>query len=333
MPGSVHSSVRLFFCLIGLWLPGAVAASTSNTLTVGVLQFGTVRWELDVIQRHQLGQQQNLEIRVVPLASNQATLTALQSGAVDMIVGDWIWAAKQRQFNRHYAFFPYSNAVASLYVADDSDIKSFADLRGKRIGVAGGPVNKSWVLYKAYAKKEFDFDLMGDAQIKFAAPPILNKLMMKSELDAVINFWHFGARLEAAGYRTLVDIETVFSAFDITAQAPVLGWLFKKQWAEANADALNRFLAVSYQARSKLLQDDAEWERLQPLENFENDTLRTLLREGYRQGIPRRSGMAERDATQRLFSVLRSEAGDDLTGSLTQLPDNLFWTSSVLPAQ
>ncbi len=349
MRWQLHNLFSITFSLpqqLRLWLASIICALLSvitpaqafaqerlDTIKVGVLQFGTVRWELDVIEREQLAAKYNLEIQITPLASNQATLTALQSGAVDIIVADWIWAARQRKFDRKFSFYPYSSSAASLMVAADSGIESLADLKGKKIGVAGGPVNKSWILYQAYARKNHQMNLRTDAVIKFAAPPILNELILKGDLDAAINFWHFSARLQQQGLHRLVDMNQVLTSLGITTPAPVLGWVFKTHWAQRNAGLLDRFIAVSYQARERLLNEDEQWQQLKPLQTVKNGELRRLLRDDYRAGIPRYWGAAQQTATRKLFEVLRTEAGADLAGQLIELPGDLFWKNSVLPVQ
>jgi len=332
---SLHATFIRFCLSISAMLLAnySLAGADLPTLKVGVLEFGTVRWELDVIERHKLASEHGFELQVVPLASNQATLTALQSGAVDMIVGDWIWAARQREFQRNYQVFPYSSEAASVMVAKDSAIISFADLQGKTIGIAGGPVNKSWILYKAYAKKVYNLDLEQDAHIKFAAPPILNELMLKGELDAVINFWHFSARLKERGLVELVSMDEVLAAFDLDSSIPVLGWLFKSQWAKSHAELLESFLSASFAARELMQQQDNEWLKIAALQNIESPALRTLLRDDYRKGIPQHFGAAEINATNQLFDLLRAAGGKEFSGALTQLPDDLFWKSSVLPTR
>src|SRR6202041_2756961 len=55
-------------------------------LRIGILKFGSVAWQLDVIGRHGLDRAENLRIEIVELASNQATLVALQAARVDIIV-------------------------------------------------------------------------------------------------------------------------------------------------------------------------------------------------------------------------------------------------------
>jgi NitT/TauT family transport system substrate-binding protein len=65
-------------------------------LKVGVLAFGTVNWELDVLKHNKLDIKNGFELEVVKLASKNATSIALQSGSVDIIVTDWVWVNTQR---------------------------------------------------------------------------------------------------------------------------------------------------------------------------------------------------------------------------------------------
>jgi len=82
------------------------ADSPAATLRVGVLQFGTVGWELDVMQAHHLAQKRGLNLKIVPLASGDASTVALQGDAVDIIVSDWIWVTRQRADGMNVSFAP-----------------------------------------------------------------------------------------------------------------------------------------------------------------------------------------------------------------------------------
>src|SRR5262249_59473080 len=63
------------------------------------------------MQTHGLAAREGVEPRVVALASPNATSVALQGGAVDLIVTDWIWVSRQRAQGRLYTFVPYSLTV------------------------------------------------------------------------------------------------------------------------------------------------------------------------------------------------------------------------------
>ena len=143
---------------------------------MGVLKFGTVHWELDVIETHRFDEAHGIDMRIVELGSKRATAVALQGGGADIIVTDWIWVSRQRAEGRDYAFVPYSLAVGGLIVRPDAGIAELADLRGRQVGVAGGPVDKSWLLLQAYAKQA-GMDLSEAVEPTFGAPPLLNELI------------------------------------------------------------------------------------------------------------------------------------------------------------
>ena len=143
---------------------GHAAESNPATVRVGVLQFGTVMWELDVVQANKLAQKRGLNLKIVPLASGDASTVALQGGAVDVIVSDWIWVTRQRAEGLNYSFAPYSNAVGSVMVKGDGGIRNVADLKGKAMGISGGPFDKTWLLLRAYASKKYGMDLAAAAR-------------------------------------------------------------------------------------------------------------------------------------------------------------------------
>src|SRR5690606_9323803 len=129
-------------------------------------------------------------LQVLPLGSKNAVSVALQGGAVDLIVSDWIWVSRQRAAGRPYTFVPYSVATGAVVVRPDAGIEELADLQGRRLGVAGGPVDKSWLLLQAYAHRTLGKDFAASLEPTFAAPPLLNQLLLRRELPAVLNYWH-----------------------------------------------------------------------------------------------------------------------------------------------
>ncbi len=297
-------------------------------LRIGVLKFGTVNWELDVIRRHGLDRREGVSITVVELANKQATAVALQGKAVDVIVSDWIWVARQRAMGTDYTFATHSMAVGGLIVRPDADIRTLADLSGKQIGVAGGPVDKSWLLLRAYSRKTLGRDLAKTVEPVFAAPPLLNQLILKGEYPAVLTFWHYGARLKAAGMHQLIGISDVLRGLGIEERVPILGWVFSESWAARHREAISGFLRASDAAKEILAKSDAEWRTLRALTKAENDATLIALRDTYRQGIPGRFGAAETAAARKVFGILAEYGGSDLVGDARVLPPGTFWTES-----
>lgn len=303
----------------------AAEAAPRPTVTVAVLKFGTVSWELDVIRRHRLDEAAGIELKILELAGNQATQVALQAGSADLIVGDWLWVSRQRASGQALSFVPYSTAVGALVAGPGSGITDAAGLKGRRIGVAGGPLDKSWLILRAYARDRAGLDLEREATPVFAAPPLLSQKLEAGELDAVLTYWPFAARLKARGLREVAGVDGLMRGLGLATAVPAVGYVFREEWAKANPAALAGFLAASGQAKQRMATDDAEWERLRPLMQAEDTATWTALRDAYRAGIPGRWGEAERSAAETLFTMLVKTGGSELVGGQTALAPGTFW--------
>lgn len=304
-------------------------SQTLTPLRVGVLKFGTVNWELNVIKHHRLDYQQGIDLQITYLGGKNATHVALQGGAVDVIVSDWIWVSRQRAKGRSYTFTPYSMAAGSLMLPPDSPVKSLQELTGQTLGIAGGPLDKTWLLLRAYQLKHANTDLTDQIIPKFAAPPLLNKLVQRGELDAVINFWHYAARLQAQGYRTLLDMNDVLKKLGITEKVPLVGWVFDQNWAEQNKHAITGLLQASNAAKKRLATSDVEWDRLRTLMHTKDERTFQALINGYRAGIPGCFGSAQIEAAKKTFQILASTGGRKLVGHSTTLNNGTFWYDTI----
>ncbi len=303
---------------------GLRATAETPVLRVGVLQYGTVSWELDAMRHHGFDAREGVRVEVVPYALNDTTNVALQGGAVDIIVNDWIWVSRQRFEGRMFVFSPYSRAVGALMVRPDAGIDTIADLQGKRLGIAGGPVDKSWLILRAFARRTVGVDAAELVRTDFAAPPLLNELMLSGRLPAVLNFWHFNARLKAAGMRELFSLEDMLAALGIDTALPMIGWVFREDYARANPQAIEGFLRASAATKRHLRDSDDAWLRLRSLMRVDDDAGFVALREGYRAGIPL-DGVDPEAAARQVFALLASEGGRALVGHADALAPGTFW--------
>jgi NitT/TauT family transport system substrate-binding protein len=306
-------------------------AAPMPPIRLGVLHFGTVSWEVDVIRHHRLDETANITIEPLVLAAPQAAQVSLESGQADMIVVDWLWVARQRGTGADWTFAPFSNAVGALVAPVQSPVRDVPDLVGRTLGIAGSPLDKSWLILRAYALKRYGIDLDAKVNKNFGPPPLLTEQMKAGRLDALLTFWPFAAKAEAAGARQILAIEDAVSSLGIPAGVPYIGYTFSQRWAEQNSVLIDRFFSVSRQARAILATSDAEWQRLKPLTGAANDTELERLRDWYRRGIPRRWGEAERQAAAQLFDLLARTGGPDLVGPITAVPPGTFWPVTWQP--
>ena len=299
-------------------------ALAAAKVRIGVLKFGTVSWELDTLKHHRFDAAGGIDLDIVYFAGEDATNVALQAGEVDVIVSDWLWVSRLRSEGADLTLVPYSTAVGAIMVTRDSPIRTIADLQEKKIGVAGGPLDKSWLLIQALARRDHDLNLPAANEIVFGAPPLLSQKVMQGELDAVLSFWHFCARLEANGFRRLIGAEDAAAALGATGPVAALGYVFHDKWADENPDAAKGLVEASTQAKNLLASSDEEWLRLAPLVRAEGKELETL-RDRYREGIPRRPVAEEEADAGKLYRVLAEIGGEKLVGSAREMAPGTFW--------
>jgi NitT/TauT family transport system substrate-binding protein len=304
-------------------VPGA--ANATDKVKIGVLKFGTVSWVLDTIQRNGLDKAEGVELEVVPLASTQATTVGLQGGSVDIIATDWLWVSRERSGGSDFTFSPLSTALGSIMVPPNSSIKTLSDLQGKKIGVAGGPLDKSWLLLVAYALWTANLDLRTNTTQEFGAPPLLTEHAKQGQIDAVLDFWPYAARLEAAGFKQLISVEDVVQALGAKGEVAMVGYVFSESWAKARVAGVDGFLRAAAKADELLATSKEEWEKLKPLMRAEDQATLEALRRRYREGIPERSTADNEADAKVLYQFLREYGGEKLVGSGTELAPGTFW--------
>jgi NitT/TauT family transport system substrate-binding protein len=299
-------------------------ALAAAKVRIGVLKFGTVSWELDTVKHHRFDAANGIDLDVVNFAGEDATNVALQAGEVDVIVSDWLWVSRLRSEGEDFTLAPYSTAVGALMVKEESPIRTLADLSGRKIGVAGGPLDKSWLLIQALARRDHGIDLAASNEIVFGAPPLMSEKAMQGELDAVLNFWHFCARLEANGFRRVTGASEAAEALGASGPVSALGYVFHEKWADENPEGAKGLVKASAQAKNLLAKSDEEWLRLAPLVRAGGKELERL-RDRYREGIPRRPVAEEEADAGRLYRVLAEIGGEKLVGSAPDMASGTFW--------
>lgn len=306
-------------------LSAAGVARATAKVRIGVLKFGTVSWELDSLKHHRFDAANGIDLEIVYFAGEDATNVAMLAGEIDIIVSDWLWVSRQRSEGVDLTLVPYSTAVGAIMVRQESPALTISDLKDKKIGVAGGPLDKSWLLIQALAKRDHEVDLAADNEIVYGAPPLLAEKAMQGELDAVLNFWHFCARLEANGFRRLIGADEAAKALGASGAVSVLGYVFHEKWADENRDAVKGFVKASAEAKSLLAKSDAEWLRLASIVRAEGAELEKL-RDRYREGIPARPVTEEEADAGKLYRVLAEIGGEKLVGRAPEMAPGTFWT-------
>jgi NitT/TauT family transport system substrate-binding protein len=317
-------------CAMASLAPAAALAQPKDVLNAGAVQFGTAHWLFDVIADKKLDASEGFTLSVRMLANNGAADIALLGHQLDVAVTDWFWVMRQRSLGGDFLFMPYSSALGSVIVPEASPIKSVAELQGKEIGVAGGPIDKSWILLRAYGLKHGAGDLASAAMPVFGAPPLLNEQAAAGRMAALLNFWPFSVRLEAKGWRRLVTVSEMMTFFGIAAGLPLVGFVFDGALAKEHPTLLQAFSRAFVKAQHILLESDSEWERIRPLMKANGDEEFRLLRDRYREGALRSWSAKDRQDAGKLFGIVHDIGGDDVTGAGVTFDPKAFWDGFVL---
>ena len=209
-------------------------------------------------------------------------------------------------------------------VPASSPIRTLADLKGKKLAVAGGPIDKNWLLLQAWLKQD-GIDLKSEATIAYGAPPLLTAKTLSGEMDAAVNYWNFCAVLEAKGFRRVAGIEDLLPKLGARGRTAMIGYVFDEKWGNANQDVIARFIAITRKAKEMLSTSDAEWERIAPLTGAPDAATLRAYRDRYREGIPRRP-IADEEADARvLYRVLAAIGGRELVGPAQELDSGTFY--------
>ena len=278
-----------------------------------------MQWLADVIRRHGLDAAHGFALAPVPLAGTDAGRVAIMGGQADIVVLDWPFVAAQRAAGTRLCFAPLSTSSGGIMAPADAGIHALSDLRGRRLGVAGGPADKSWLVVQAAARKS-GIDLATAAQVAYGAPPLLGAKLRQGELDAVLTFWNFAAQLEVAGYVQAISVAQCAEALGLSGRLGLVGFVFREEFA-ARGGEIDGFLAASREAEQVLARSDEEWQAIRPLTGNADDRLLGRLRERFVAGVSDvPDAAAQEQAARQLFAIIKATGGARATDGAEELP-------------
>jgi NitT/TauT family transport system substrate-binding protein len=328
MRSDIRRTVILRILLLVLLALVVQHARAADSIRVAAQRTGTLAWELEVIRDHEIDRHLNLTIETTELASTEAGQIALKGGSADVILTDWLWVARERALGDDLVFYPYSSSLGAVMVPANSPIQNIIDLKGKKLGIAGGPLDKSWLLLRALARR-FGVDLKNQANIAYGAPPLLSQKALQGETDATLTFWNFAAGLEAKGMRPAIAMADVMRQLGATAPVAMIGYVFDGRWAEHRRDVLDRFFSATDTAKKILANSPEEWQRLAPRIGVSDAMALDIYRRRYLQGVARRPLAEEEANAQALYHVLAEIGGPDLVGPAHELDPGTYYSAGL----
>ena len=303
---------------------GSAAAGKSGgqdkTVRVAVLE-GTQALPLALI-KDGLDKKYGFTLQEQTYASVDAVYNDAKQGGFQLGFGAWpTVAALNQQGFKVSNVFPLSAATTGVLVKKDSPIKSFADLKGKTVGLFGGPAAGTTVLMQLVLKK-YGITAPKDVKFRFGAAGLLGAQIQRGQIDAVLVLDPVLEKLLAGGdLRMLGDPSTIFAEqygyvpMQITAMA-------NTEWAKDNPDTLKAFLGAYHEAKQQMLSDDQVWPKLAAKVGIKGDGVATF-RDRIRKLLVTDWNQKVIDDSNKYLKLVEGTLGG-VTGFPKSLPDGSF---------
>ena len=254
----ILSALSLIVCV------DALAAQEGKPVRVKVVAIeGNQLFPVQIMQTKGIADKYKLQIDLIRVAGPQASYTIMQTDDFQIGFGGWLTIALMREkgfkLTNVYSMQAYTN---DMIVPTDSPLKTMADLKGKRLGLFGGPTAATSWLFRLQAVKFFGFDPMKESKIHYGAPPLLIGMMERGDLDAVLTLDpQITQLLETGKFRSIGNIGDIWRAK--SGQNPMLvSVTVNEPWAKANPAVVERFVAGFKEALTYLKTQPEVWSEI-----------------------------------------------------------------------
>lgn len=241
---------------------------------------GTQSFPLLVMQTKGIADKYGLKLEENKVAGPQGLATVMQTGNFQVTFRGWLSTAMMRsKGHKPIVVFPLTGYTDDVVARADSPLKSIADLKGKRIGISGGPATESVWLFRLEAVRFFGFDLFKEAKVQFGAAPLLMGLLENGELDAImVQNPQVVQLLETGKFRSIASLGDIWR--EKSGQDPLfVSVVMHEAWAKANPDIAKRFVAAYKESLEYLKTHPDVWPEMARVLGIKTEAGAKLLRE------------------------------------------------------
>lgn len=245
-------STAIFGFLV-LALPFSTYGSKSNAqtssakpikVTVGVTAVGAVQWPYYVAQEKGFYKDANIDIQVTAMESNTRTVQALIGGGIHIAGGSPDPLLKAVAGGNADLIIVGSVINRPIYsFITRGDIKTFADLKGQRVGVSAlKSMDGLWmdeVLRKNGVRDQVEVVEIGGTSARYAA--LRAKAVAGAWLGQPQDFKAISEGFRLLGYSTMAYDQLIWSSYSTS-----------RRIAEKDPELIERFLAVQRRAHQWL---------------------------------------------------------------------------------
>ena len=171
--------------------------------------------------------------------------------------------------------------VNLVFVLDDSPLQTLSDLKGKKLGIFGGPASTTFTFLGVIAKRWFDLDLVESVELVSAPGPALVSLLDRGEIDAALLGTTESLKFGANGrYRVLVDLSDEYRKHHTRVPAHV-AVTTNEDFAASHRDVVTDFVRAYREAVAYVKANPAIWAeygaRIEMVDEAEVEILRDKM--------------------------------------------------------
>ena len=271
-----------------------------------------------LVQLKTLSKDENLDIELVPFTRYPDVQKALAVDSVDVgvIAPNGLPAAVAQGDRNVIGVMDLVYGGNSMVVRKGVQINEFADLRGKRIGLAEGGI--SWMMFMMLLEQH-KVPYTDIQALNFSAATDAVNALKHGDMD-VVDLWEpFVSQAVASGYGQITPVvdyrETVLAAMNGLLGA-------SRTFARSHQEALVGTLKLLLKAEKQLENDQQLWISLvRGYSNLDDAIIKSALT-GIRYGGPQLSGAKLDAVASFIFKV--GIAKNDVTGKLGENVDARF---------
>ncbi|MGE3993924.1 ABC transporter substrate-binding protein [Pseudorhodoplanes sp.] len=244
----------------------AQAAPPPIKVTVGVTAVGAVQWPYYVAEAKGFYKEANIDIQVTAMESNTRTVQALIGGGVHIAGGSPDPLLKAVATGNADLIIVGSVINRPIYsFVTRGDIRSFNDLKGKRVGVSAlKSMDGLWmdeVLKKNGVRNEVEVVEIGGTSARYAA--LRANAIAGAWLGQPQDFKAISEGFRLLGYSTMAYDQLIWSSYSTS-----------RKIAEKDPELIERFLAVQRKAHRWLYDPANKEEAIRILAEKSNTALK-----------------------------------------------------------
>lgn len=234
--------MRKLVLLVVLLLFGFAGTSAAETLIVGQLPIGN-QPEI-VADALGLYKKFGLDVTVKIFRDGPAEMSGLLSGDLQMVDSGTVPMLHLAAQNIPLYYLvsqgfntPQTPLGAILIRPDDTAIKSFRDLKGKKVGQLAKGVNTDLWLWDATAHYGMKRDDFREIYVPF---PQMGGLLASKQVDAVYTWAPFDTIITKAGKGRILTLDTPWNPYSSSG-----GMVVTKRWADAHPKTVETLVKVN----------------------------------------------------------------------------------------